>query len=155
MPTLVLSSQPGFTEIPDSAFDAGNAVTAANMKAMNAAAKFAAVRTEEFYGYYKHGETVQLPVSPADGYAYAREELRYTWSIYHSAGAPGGALNGTPTPPSRGAPGGPGHLLVIAFDVNQLTGAVVCDVSYHKDGAAQTDTHDGILMIVTHAKRQR
>jgi len=44
--------------------------------------KFAAVRTEEFWGYYKNGETVALPVSPADGYAYAREELRYVWSIF-------------------------------------------------------------------------
>jgi len=155
MATLTLTSQPGFTEIADTAFDAGNAVTAANMKAINADAKFAAVRTEEFWGYYKHGETVALPISPADGYAYERAELRYTWSIYWTGAPPGSALNGTQTPPSRGATGGAGHLLQMGFDIVQTTGVIECTVSYHKDGGEQTDPHDGILMVVTHAKRSR
>lgn len=155
MPTLVLGTQPGFAEVPDSAFDAGNPASAANLKAVNAEAKFAAVRTEEFWGYYKHGETVQLPISPADGYQYAREELRYTWSIWWTGAAPGSALNGTQITPSRGATGGPGHLLQMGFSIDQATGVLTCDVSYHKDGGSQTDTHDGILMVITHAKRQR
>jgi len=153
--TLTLTSQPGFTEIPDSAFDAGNPVTAANMKAMNAAAKFSAVRTEEFWGFYKHGETIQLPTSPADGYEYAREELRYTWSIYWTGAPPGSALNGTQTAPSRGATSGSGMLLQMGFHIDQATGAVTCDVSYYVANGSQTDTQDGILMVTTHAKRQR
>jgi hypothetical protein len=155
MPTLILTTQPGFTEVPDSAFDAGNPATAANLKALNAAAKFGAVRTEQFWGYYKHGETVQLPISPADGYEYAREDLRYAFSIYWTGAPPGSALNGTQNLPSRGATGGEGHLLQMGFDIDQATGAIVCDVSYHKDGGAQSDTHDGILMVLTHATRQR
>jgi hypothetical protein len=155
MATLTLISQPGFSEVPESAFDAGNPATAANLKALNAAAKFAAVRNEEFWGFYKHGETVLLPVSPADGYLYERAELRYSWSVWWTGAAPGSALNGTQATPSRGATGGAGHMLQIGFDVNQATGVVTCDVSYHKDGGAQMDTHDGILMVVTHAKRQR
>jgi hypothetical protein len=155
MATLILTSQPGFTEVPDSAFDATNPVTAANMKSINAAAKFAAVRTEEFQGYYKHGETVQLPVSLADGYAYAREELVYAWSVYWTGAPPGSALNGTPTPPSRGATGGSGMLLQMGFNIDPATGGIACDVSYYVPNGAQTDTHDGILLVTTHAKRQR
>jgi len=155
MATLTLTSQPGFAEVPEFSFDAGNPATAANMKSLNAAAKFAAVRTEEFWGYYKNGEVIQLPVSMADGYAYAREELRYSWSVWWTGAAPGSALNGTQATPSRGATGGPGHLLQLGFNVGQGTGVVTCDVSYHQDGGAQTDTNDGILMVITHAKRQR
>lgn len=155
MATLILSTQPGFSEIPDSAFDAGNPLTAANAKALNSAAKFAAVRSEEFWGYYKHGETVQLPISAADGYAYSRDELRYSFDIFWTGAPPGSPLNGTQTTPSRGATGGAGHLLQMGFGVDQATGVVDCLVSYHKDGGAQTDTQDGILMVTTYAKRQR
>ncbi len=151
MPTLVLTSQPGFTDVPDSSFDAGNPVTAANMKALNAAAKFAAVRNEEFWGYYKHGETVQLPVSPADWYAYAVEELLFIWAIFWTGAPPGSALNGTQTPPSRGATGGSGNLLQMGFSVDQATGLVTCDISYYVQGGAQADTNDGILLVMTHA----
>lgn len=154
--SLTLSEAPGFTEVPSSAFDAGNPATAANLKALNADAAFAAVRNEEFWGYYKHGETVGTPVSGADGYAYSRSELRYVIaSVYWTGAAPGTALNGTQTAPAKGATSGAGHLLQMGFDVDQATGAVSCDVSYHKDGGSQTDTHDGILKIVTLAKRDR
>lgn len=153
--TLVLTSQPGFSEVPETSFDAGNPVTAANMKALNAATRFAAVRTEEFWGYYGHGETVQLPISPADGYAYERAELRYTWSVYWTGAPPGAALNGTQGAPSRGATSGAGQMLQMGFSVDQAMGVVACDVSYYKDGWQQTDTHDGILTVMVHAKRQR
>lgn len=153
MASLTLGSQPGFTEVPDSAFDAGQPATAANMKALNAAAKFAAVRTETFFGFYAHGETVVLPVSPADGYAYAREELRYTWSVYWSGAPPSEPLNGTETPPSRGATSGDGTLLQFGYKVDQTTGLVDCFASYWKN--SQMDTTDGILMVETVATRQR
>lgn len=159
MPQLLLTSQPGFTEIADSAFDAGAAATAANMKALNSDTKFAAVRTEFFWGFYKHLETVQLPVSPADGYAYARTELLYMAVPYWSAAA-GGALNGVQydpldNPPPRGATSGQGHLLEFGFHVHQKTGVVSCDVHYHKDGGQQSNTNDGILMVITIAQRLR
>lgn len=151
--SLELSTEPGFTEIVDSTFNAGNPVTDVTAKALNANAAFAAVRTEEFWGFYKHGETVQLPVSPADGYEYERAELRYVWSVYWTGAAPGSALNGTQSVPSRGATGGQGTLLQMGFYVDQATGAVSCDVAYYK--TAQSDTHDGILVVTTIAKRDR
>lgn len=152
MPSLTLTSQPGFTEVPDSSLDAGNPVTSAVIKAMNSASKFAAVRTEQFYGYYRNGETVVLPVSPADGYQYAREELLYSWSTYWTGGAPS-ALNGTQTAPTRGATGGEGNLLQFGANVDQVTGAVSCVASYYK--TSQQDPNDGILLVITHATRQR
>jgi len=151
--TLLLSSQPGFTEVPDQSLDAGNPVSSAVLKALNAAAKFAAVRTEQYWGYYKHGETVVLPISPADGYAYAREELRYTWSVFWTGSPPGSALVGTQVAPSRGATSGEGTVLSMGFNVDQGTGMVECLVSYFK--TAQQDEQDGILMVMTHATRGR
>src|SRR5258707_6200354 len=133
MATLILIAQPGFAEIPDSTFDAGNAAGAANFKALNAAAKFAAVRSEEFWGYYRNGETVSLPFSPADGNAYVQAELRYVWTIYHTGGAPATPLAGSQVLPGRGATGGPGTLLSFGFTVDQGSGLVACNVSYYKD----------------------
>jgi hypothetical protein len=155
MPSLVLGVQPGFTELADSTFDAGNGATAATLKSLNASVKFAAVRTEEFWGYYKNGETVVLPVSPADGYQYSRSELRYVWSVFWTGAAPSSDLLGTQTAPSRGATTGAGNLLALGFNIVQSSGAVTCNVSYYKSGGSQTDTNDGILLVTTIAKRAR
>jgi len=153
MSSLTLTTQPGFTEIPDTAFDAGNPATAANLKALNSDAKFGAVRTEHFQGYYKHGETVQLPISPADAYQYQRAELLYHFDLYWTGAPPTGALNGTQTAPTRGATSGEGNLLQFGFDIDAATGLVNCLVSYFK--TSQSDTHDGILFVTTIAVRSR
>lgn len=150
--SLTLGSQPGFVEIADSVFDAGNPVSDASLKALSSAAKFAAVRNEQFYGYYRDGETVQLPQSPADDYQYSRAELRYSWSIYWSGSATG-PCNGTETPPTKGATTGQGQLLQNGGNVDQGTGLVSCWASYFKTG--QEDTNDGILLVITHAQRSR
>jgi len=155
MAELTLSSQPGFAEIPDSTFDAGNAASATTLKALNAAAKFGVVRNEEFWGFYKNGETVALPISEADGYAYSREELRYSWSIYWTGAPPSSALAGTQTVPAQGATSGSGQLLEMGFYVDQATGLVSCKVDYYVTGGSQTSTEDGILLVITHAKRMR
>lgn len=155
MAELTLSAQPGFVEVPDSAFDAGNPATASNLKALNAAAKFGVVRGEEFWGYYKNGEVVVLPVSEADGYAYSREELRYTWSVVWTGGAPGTPLEGTHTLPVFGSTSGAGMLLQATYHVDQETGLVSCKTDYHKEGGSTTPTPDGVLMVMTHAKRMR
>lgn len=152
--SLSLSESPGFAEIPAATFDDGNPVSSADAKALNANAAYGAVRTEEFWGFYGNGEAVQLPISAADGYAYSRQELRYCWSVWWTGASPG-SLNGTQEKPVRGATGGSGQLLQMGFDVDQETGLVTTLVSYYKDGGAQTDTHDGILLVTTIAKRDR
>ena len=151
--SLELLVAPGFVDIDDAVFDAGEPATDADLKALNADAKFAAVRNEQFWGYYKHGETVVVPVSPADGYGYSRAELVYTWSVYWTGAPTSGALNGTQSLPARGATSGQGDLLSECFWVDQATGVVTCIVSYFK--TAQTDTNDGILMVMVHAQRSR
>jgi hypothetical protein len=150
--SLRLSSQPGFTEIPDPTFDAGLPVTSAAMKAMNANARFAAVRCEQFWGYYRNGETVILPVSEADGYAYSREELLYSWSLVSTCACPI-ALNGTHTFPGYGSTSGTGNALDVAAKVEQSTGLIETVVDYYK--TSQQRTNDGVLMVITHAMRQR
>ena len=150
--SLTLSAQPGFTELVDSTFNTGNPVSAATNKSLNADVKFAAVRNEQFWGFYRNGETVALPVSPADGYEYSQSELVYSWSWYWTGSAPT-ALNGTQSPPTGGATSGSGTLLQMQSQVNQSTGLVSTVVSYYK--TAQQDTNDGILMVITHAQRDR
>ena len=150
--SLTLGTQPGFVEIADTSFAAGNAASSAVMTELNDDAKFAAVRNEQFYGYYRNGETVALPVSPADGYAYSQSELRYSHSWYWTGSATG-PCNGTQTPPPRGAATGPGQVLQLGADVNQANGLVSTVVSYYK--TAESDTNDGILLVITHAQRSR
>lgn len=150
--SLTLTSQPGFTEVTDATFDTGNPVTSAALKSVNADAKFAAVRNEQFWGYYRNGETVMLPVSAADGYEYSRKELLYSWSVYWT-GSQLTALNGTQSAPAGGATSGSGTPLQMKFNVDQTTGLVSTIVSYYK--TSQQDTNDGILLVVTHAQRNR
>jgi len=150
--SLTLSEIPGFTDIADSVFNAGSALSSASVKALNADAKFGAVRNEQFWGYYRHGDTVELPVSAADGYEYSRDELVYSWSVWWTGSAPT-ACAGTQTAPTRGATGGSGTLLQMGFDVDQATGEVTCNVSYFS--GSQNDTNDGILVVTVHAQRDR
>jgi len=152
MSALTLGTQPGFTELADSTFDAGNAASDSALKELNAAAKFGVVRNEQFWGYYRNGETVALPVSPADGYAYDRSELIYSYSMHWTGGAVG-ACNGTQTAPPRGATSGQGQVIQFGADVDMASGAVSTNVSYYK--TSQTDTNDGILKVITHAQRSR
>lgn len=151
--SLTLSAQPGFTDIADATFNTGAAITAANVKALNADAKFGAVRNEQFWGYYKHGETVALPTSPADGYVYSRAELFYTFTLFWTGAPPGTALNGTQTTPTRGSTSGGGTLLQMGFDVDNATGVVSCEVDYFS--GTQHNTSDGILKVTVHAQRDR
>ncbi len=150
--SLTLSAQPGFTELADATFDAGNAITDAALKSLNADTKFGAVRNEQFYGFYRNGEQVVLPVSPADGYEYSRAECLYSWSVYWTGSAPG-ALNGTQSPPVGGSTSAAGTMLQIKAYVDQPTGDVSTGTSYYQ--SSQVNTNDGILLVITHAQRNR
>jgi len=152
--SLTLSQQPGFTQIPATDFETGSPATPTDMQALNSSAQFAAVRCEQFWGYYRNGDTVQLPVSPADGYAYSRAELIYVFSWYATGGA-GMACNGTQTPPTAGPNSGGGQVLSLNADVSNSTGLVSTLVAYYVTGGKQTNTNDGILKVTTIALRQR
>ncbi len=152
MASLTLPTAPGFTPIPPANFDAGNPATDSDLKALRANAEFAAVRNEQFWGYYRAGETVALPVSPADGYAYSRSECLYSWSIYSTGAAPAD-LAGTHTTPAPGGSTGSGEVLQMTALVNQASGAISMGVAYYR--SSQTNTVDGILLVITHAQRMR
>jgi hypothetical protein len=78
-----------------------------------------AVLTPEFFGPTAHadGDTIALPTSPVDGYAYARSELTYVWTW--SLTAPG------PFPPASNA-----HDRLVLFygGIDQTTGDVALNV---------------------------
>lgn len=164
---LTLIQQPAaFAQIANSALNTGATLTAAILQALNENTKFAAVRNEEFYGQYTNGQTVVLPVSPIDGYAYARNELSYLCTPYWtgkllpdlyggSFGLPydlGIDSDGGPIPSSKGYASGPGNLARLQFTVNQSTGVVLTTVTYSGGGGATTD---GIVMVMTLARRLR
>jgi hypothetical protein len=151
--SLTLSPSPTFVELPDETFDpCPNVPTAQQFQTLDTDSQFAVVRNEQFYGYYANGQTVVLPVSPADGYEYSREELFYEWSLYSSSSATGFSP-GVPTPPTTGAPSGQGQLLGVGMWVDQTTGLVTCITSYYK--TSQQVTSDGVLCVITHAQRSR
>jgi hypothetical protein len=151
--SLSLIAQPGFAELPDADFDAGGVASDTNMKALNAAAKFGVVRNEQFWGYYRNGEQVVLPVSPADGYQYSRSELVYTWSVFATQPAVT-ALLGTQSTPTAGSNSGAGTILLAQYQVNQSSGNVSC-ITWYFNGSATAVTADGILLVMAFAQRQR
>lgn len=152
---LTLQSEPGFTEILDSWLATGKPLTSAVLKALNSAIKFAAVRTEVFFGYYAVGDTVAIPTSLIDGYNYSREECRYVWSVYWTAAPGPGFVSGTLTEPPLGATSAAGQLLQYGYNIDQSSGLITGQVSYYTTGKAQVDTTDGMLMVHTIAKRLR
>jgi len=159
MAQLTFSQQPGAVDLVDSTFDQDKPVTDVALKQLNQNAKFGMVRVEFFQGYYKNGETVALPVSPVDGYAYARAELRYVWSVYSTRPATG-ATNGTANPPALGSEqiGGGGVDGVDVFTAyvehknSTNRGLVHCQIIMG-DGTNQTITSSGVLYVTTIAER--
>lgn len=169
---LTLTKQPAFAQVAQSTLVTGLALAAAAIQGINENAKFAAVRTEEFFGFYTDGATVVLPQSPADGYQYSRDELNYQASVYWNGGdnqgpwsGNSGAVNNNPnyvmtdqlSPPFRGAGTAGGQMVGMGYGVDQATGLVRSQVTYMKDGTpgSTTVTTDGILLVTTIARRLR
>lgn len=76
---------PSFTDLSDQLVRGGSFPTQTNIRALNDNAKYSAVRLEVFdKGYYGDGDTVALPVSPVDSYAYSRKECLYLVTLASS-----------------------------------------------------------------------
>jgi len=89
---------------------------------------------------YSNGQTVPLPVSPDDGYAYARSELTcFPFWIYTGKA-------------DRSGPSGSGRIRVKSLSVNPTTGVVTTSVSYW-DGHTETVTTDGRAGVIVFAQR--
>src|SRR5574340_364548 len=100
MSQLNIATIPGFVDLPDSAIAADQPLTDYSLTKISNNAKFAALRPETFYGWYKNGEVVQCPTSAVDGYVYQRSELEYDVAAWCSRSPDGAsATAGTTTKP--------------------------------------------------------
>ncbi len=156
MSQLTFATVPGFVDLPDSTLAADEPLTDYAVTKISNNAKFAAVRPEMFYGWYRNGQTVQLPTSPVDGYTYAREELEYEVAAWCSR-SPSGATDGATTKPARAnLNDGPGTLFLMDFWVEERNeanpGLVHCEVSYWNSGS-EVFTNGGFVKVRTIATR--
>jgi hypothetical protein len=156
MAQLTWATVPGAVDIPDSNLAADEPLTDYALTKISNNAKFAAVRVETFYGWYRNGETVKIPTSPVDGYVYQRGELEYEIAAWCSR-SPAGATNGALSKPARAsANDAPGSLFLMDFWVEEKTdpnpGLVHCVVHYWT-GSTETPTTGGFVKVRTIATR--
>jgi hypothetical protein len=155
MSQLTWGTIPGFFDLNDSVLDPDQPVTDDLLKKINHNAKGAAVREEIFGPYYfQHGNTVALPTSPVDGYAYARAELKYIWCEYSNRAPGGGFSPGQSTPPTTASNNaGAGYVYYTERHVDRTTGVVSLVTHYHVEGGATTVTNDGTVAVLVVARR--
>lgn len=157
MAQLTWATVPGAVDLPDSNLAADEPVTDYALQKISNNAKFAAVRPETFYGWYKNGETVKVPTSLVDGYVYSRQELEYDIAAWCTR-LPSETANGATTKPARASGNsGAGNLYYCDFWVEEKNednpGLVHCVVSYYVEGGAETPTNDGYVKVRTIATR--
>lgn len=156
MSQLTLTSVPGFSDLADAAISGNVALTDDSMQKISHNAKFGSVRLECIYmGFYGHGDTIPTPVSPVDGYAYARAECSFTWMIYsnRSRAAPYTPGQQLPPPQASGQPQNGLYNFPGGWDINDLTGVVNLRTSYYSGGGAEVVTTDGIIKVYCMAQR--
>jgi hypothetical protein len=159
MAQLTWATVPGAVDLPDANLAADQPVTDYTLTKISNNAKFAAVRPETFYGWYRSGESVVLPTSAVDGYHYTRAELEYEIAASSTrAPASGAATNGATTKPGiASGNSGAGNLYWTDFWVEEKNeaspGLVHCFVSYYVQGGAETITNDGFVKVRTIATR--
>ena len=159
MAQLTWATVPGAADLPDANLAADQPVTDYALTKVSNNAKFAAVRPETFYGWYRNGETAVLPTSPVDGYNYTRAELEYDVAASSTrAPASGAPTNGALTKPGiASGNSGAGNLYWTDFWVEEKNeaspGLVHCRVSYFVEGGAETITNDGFVKVRTIATR--
>jgi hypothetical protein len=156
MAQLTFAEIPGFVDLPDANLAADQPLTDYDLTKISNNAKFAAVRPETFNGWYKNGETVLLPTSAVDGYAYSREELEYSIAAFCTR-SPSGTTNGAIAKPFRqNVNDGPGSLFLLDYWVEEKTdtnpGLVHLDTYYWNSGT-ETDTNGGFVKVRTIATR--
>jgi hypothetical protein len=158
MAQLTWATQPGAVDLPDSNLAADQPLTDYDLTKISNNAKFAAVRPETFYGWYVNGETVQVPVSPVDGYVYTRSELEYDVAGWDTRSpAVTGSANGALSKPDRAAANpGAGSLFQMYFYVEEKNeanpGLVHCFVSFWT-GSTETPTNSGMVKVRVIATR--
>jgi hypothetical protein len=113
-------------------------------RGLNDDAKFSVVNKEVFYlGEYYNGQSVTLPVSPADGYSYGSGECKF---IFSWRWTPDGTLAQATNPPFSDGQLGP-----ITADVSG--GSVTISVTYIDDFGSLVPTTDGKIAVFAFCQR--
>jgi hypothetical protein len=131
-----------FTEIDPSSFYPGQSLRASTMRLIADNCR-EAMLTPEFFGpvAYADADTIPLPTSTVDGYAYSRAELQYVWEWSDTTNASGS------------------HLRVPIFyaSINQSTGVVTLNVWRLPPGGPWTDTDNTrariTVLVIAHRER--
>ena len=158
MAQLTFQAIPGFVDIADSALAADQPLTDYSITKISNNAKFAAVRPETFYGWYRDSETTRLPTSSVDGYVYSRSELEYEIAAWCSRSPAGDATtNGAAAKPMRAnSNDSAGTLYLMDFWVEEQNepnpGLVHCEVHYWDNGT-EAATNGGFVKVRTIATR--
>ena len=144
MSQLTLNAIPGFFDIQDSAIAGNQPLTDDSIQKISHNAKFGAVRCELIYmGFYASGNTVPVPVSPVDGYAYSQAEVSYIPVFASSRQPAAGFVPGQAQFPSLAQSDlGSGNLVMVPYilDINDTTGVVACQVYFSGNGAQNQGT---------------
>jgi hypothetical protein len=144
---LHLNIIPGFSDVSDSVFVAGQVAFGLHLEQINANAACGMDNLEIFQAIYVNGDTVALPVSPTDGYIYDRSELIYIWTVRNSVDPKSNFITG------------PDSLWFANWDVNQSTGEVFSEEWYERSSAADSrnpaQSNDGSIQVFTIGQRQR
>lgn len=132
----------GFFDIPDSVWTAGNVATEDLLVALNSLVRFAATADEYFVTpHQRNGDTINLPQSADDGYAYSRSECLYAAAMNYSANV------------DTGTNGGNGNVLTFYDYVEQDTGAVHSTVNYYVQGGQDSNSTDGGTVAIVCCRR--
>lgn len=138
---LILNTPPGFSDQPDSSLAAGQYALGSQLAKISGNAALGMCRLEFFQGIYGNGETVELPISPVDGYQYQNSECTFVWGIYSTGNA-----NGWIT--------GPQALWYCFWNVDQETG-LVSSTEWYNTVSSDGTSNDGFLQVSTIAQRQQ
>lgn len=142
--SLSLVVQPGFSDVPDAAFAANQGAHGILLNRVAQNAALGMCRSEFFIQTHIHGDTVDLPVSPIDGYAYQRDELMYIYTPVNTFD------------PSSGWITSYDCAFYSKWDVDEFDGKVTCVVVYGESGShpKRGSTNDSTLTILVVAQRR-
>jgi hypothetical protein len=142
--TLVMASVPTYSGITGSTVALDKPLTQLMAQALNDDAKFAVVDHEVFYlGEYTNGESVTLPVSPADGYHYSAAECKFQFSWRWTA--PGASPMAQPSLSD-------GQLAPIKASVNS-SGVVSTTIYYVDNSGNLISFNDGRIAVFAFCQR--
>jgi hypothetical protein len=152
---LTASATPTWSQQQASSFVTDVAYDTTTLTAMNRNSKFAVIAQEViFMGAFKNGDTVPLPVSPADDYAYSAGEVKWAFSWMFTTETDGGQK--AVVEPTWGGPGGYGDNLATLSASISSGGVVSCGVGFGgSEGNGYTGVLTGYGMIAVFALCQR